>query len=115
MTNEKIIGIMGVGMVGGALRRYFTEVKKTAVLVVYDPAKGFTDKNEINKAEIVFVCVPTPFNPEKNNFDTVYLDEAFAILEGNKIVVIKSTVLPGTTAAYQQKFPQHQILFSPEF
>jgi UDPglucose 6-dehydrogenase len=115
MNDQKIIGIMGVGMVGGALERYFTGVKKLTNIVVYDPGKGFLDKNEINKAEIVFLCVPTPFNQEKNNFDMMYLDEAFAILEGNKIVVIKSTVLPGTTAFYQQKFPQHKILFNPEF
>lgn len=109
----KKIGIMGVGMVGGAMQRYFADQKIN--VIAYDPAKGFNDKNEINKAEIIFICVPTPFNPEKNNFDTVYLDEAFSILDGSKIIVIKSTVLPGTTSAYQQKFSRHRILFSPEF
>lgn len=105
---------MGVGMVGGAMQRFFEEVKKTPV-ITYDPSKGFDDKEAINRAEIIFICVPTPFNPEKNNFDTVYLDEAFSILRDSKIIVIKSTVLPGTTSAYQKKFPQHKILFSPEF
>lgn len=100
-------------MVGGAMQRYFIDQKID--VVAYDPFKGFDDEDEINKAEIIFICVPTPFNAEKNNFDTVYLDEAFGVLTGNKIVVIKSTVLPGTTAAYQKKFPQHKILFSPEF
>lgn len=101
-------------MVGGAMRGYFEEIKKVPV-IVYDPAKGFNDKSKINEAEIVFICVPTPFNPEKNNFDTVYLDEALAVLDGNKIIVFKSTVLPGTTDLYQKKFPQHKFLFSPEF
>lgn len=96
------------------MRGYFEEIKKMPV-IVYDPAKGFDDKAEINEAEIVFICVPTPFNPEKNNFDTVYLDEALAVLGGSKIIVFKSTVLPGTTDIYQQKFPQHKFLFSPEF
>ena len=105
---------MGVGMVGGAMQRFFEEVKKTQV-ITYDPGKGLDDKEAINCAEIIFICVPTPFNPEKNNFDTVYLDEAFSILKDGKIIVIKSTVLPCTTATYQKKFPQHKILFSPEF
>lgn len=108
------IGIMGIGMVGGAMQRYFEEIRKIPV-IVYDPPKGFSDKNAINKVEMIFICVQTPFNQEKNNFDTVYLDKALAILEGNKIIIIKSTVLPGTTDLYQQKFPQHKILFSPKF
>lgn len=110
----KKIGIMGIGMVGGAMQRYFTEISGMSI-VVYDPAKGFSDTHEINTADIIFICVPTPFNQEKNNFDTLYLDEAFSILNGNKIIVIKSTVLPGTTQEYQLKFPQHKILFNPEF
>ena len=34
---------------------------------------------------------------------------------GGKIVVIKSTVLPGTTQKLQTMFPQHKFLFNPEF
>lgn len=105
---------MGVGMVGGALQRFFSDVKKVSALT-YDPGKGLTDKEVINKAEIIFICVPTPFNPEKDNFDTVYLEEALSVLTGSKIVVIKSTVLPGTTDFYQKKYSQHKFLFNPEF
>ena len=35
--------------------------------------------------------------------------------EGKKIIVIKSTVLPGTTEKMQKKYPQHKVLFNPEF
>jgi UDPglucose 6-dehydrogenase len=31
------------------------------------------------------------------------------------VIVIKSTVLPGTTEAYQLRYPQHCLLFNPEF
>ncbi|MCX6779221.1 MAG: hypothetical protein NTU97_03245, partial [Candidatus Magasanikbacteria bacterium] len=41
--------------------------------------------------------------------------QAFDVLQGSKIIVIKSTILPGTTLVYQKKFPQHKILFNPEF
>jgi UDPglucose 6-dehydrogenase len=30
-------------------------------------------------------------------------------------VVVKSTILPGSTEQFQKKFPQHRILFNPEF
>ena len=41
--------------------------------------------------------------------------DAVGALTGEKIVVIRSTVLPGTTQAIQDKYPQHQLLFVPEF
>jgi len=43
------------------------------------------------------------------------VSEAFDIIEGNKIIVLKSTVWPGTTEALQKKYPSHKILFNPEF
>src|SRR3989339_567621 len=111
---DKIIGIMGAGMVGGALSRYLIEEKKKAH-VLYDPPKGLGSGEEINRADIVFICVPTPYSPEKGGFDLSYVDEALAVLEAGKTIVIKSTILPGTTEMYQTKYPQHKFLFNPEF
>ncbi|MDP3990916.1 MAG: hypothetical protein Q8P63_01330, partial [Candidatus Nealsonbacteria bacterium] len=34
---------------------------------------------------------------------------------GEKTIVIKSTVMPGTTEMFQQKYPQHKVLMNPEF
>lgn len=107
------IAIMGAGMVGGALARYFSQHKGIKP-ILYDPPKGLGDKEELNKANIVFICVPTPYR-EEIGFDTVYLDEAFAALINPKTIIIKSTVEPGTTDVYQAKYPQHKILFNPEF
>ncbi|KKR49081.1 MAG: UDP-glucose/GDP-mannose dehydrogenase dimerization [Candidatus Magasanikbacteria bacterium GW2011_GWC2_40_17] len=112
--NQEKIGIVGVGMVGGSLSRYFQEIKKIDP-ILFDPPKGFNDVEKLNQADIVFICVPTPYNEVSCSFDNKHLDEAFEVLQGQKIVVIKSTVLPGTTAEYQKKFPQHKILFNPEF
>lgn len=109
----KKIAIMGAGMVGGALARYFSQHKKNEP-ILYDPPKGLGDKQTLNAAEVVFICVPTPYI-EGIGFDDSFLGQAFAGLTGEKIVVIKSTVMPGTTEKYQKQFPQHQILFNPEF
>jgi UDPglucose 6-dehydrogenase len=79
-----------------------------------------TDMTALNRsAEVVFVCVPTPYhvNPENGvvGHDLSYVRDAFAKLEGSKTVVLKSTVLPGTTDDMAKAFPQHRVLFNPEF
>ena len=105
------IGIIGLGTVGGALENYFKE--KGLSLFVYDK-DGRGSLVKVNKADIIFICVPTPFD-KKNGFDLSYVEDAFKNISGRKIVVIKSTVLPGTTEKMQKKYPGHKVLFNPEF
>lgn len=106
------IGIMGLGMVGGALKGYFD--KKGFEVFFYDKGKNEGSIEDVNKADVIFICVPTPFDKEKG-FDLSYVKEACSNISGNKIVVIKSTVLPGVTQMLQEKYPQHKFLFNPEF
>lgn len=101
-------------MVGGALRRYFEKIAGKEVFV-YDKHQKLGSPQEINKGEIIFICVPTPFNKEKDYCDLSCVKEAFSILKGNKIVVIKSTVLPGTSDYFQKKYPNLKVLHNPEF
>jgi len=108
------VGIVGVGMVGGALQHYF-EKKDGIELFLYDKGKNLGSPEEVNKAEIVFICVPTPYLKDGKGFDLSYVEEAVSKLEGEKVVVIKSTVLPGTTEALQKKYSQHKFLMNPEF
>ena len=107
-------GIVGVGMVGGALERYFEKFRNIKPFV-YDKGKNLGSPQEINQAEVIFICVPTPFDKEKNSFDLSYIEDAFSNITGEKIVVIKSTALPGTAEYFQKKYPQHKILNNPEF
>jgi len=107
------IGIVGVGMVGGALKNYFEKQKIN--LFLYDKGKNFGSMEEVNQADVIFVCVPTPFDKEKQSFDLSYVEEVCKNITGEKIIVIKSTVLPGATEMLQEKFPQHKFLFNPEF
>jgi len=106
------IGICGVGMVGGALARYFE--KKGIKPFLYDKGKNLGSVEEVNQADVIFICVPTPYN-KKKGFDLSYVEEAISKIQGEKIIVIKSTVLPGTTEKLQEKYPQHKFLFNPEF
>lgn len=108
------VGIIGVGMVGGALQRYF-EKKEGLELFLYDKGKNLGSPEEVNKAEIVFICVPTPYLKDGKGFDLSYVEDTFNMLQGEKVVVMKSTVMSGTTEMLQKKHPQHKLLMNPEF
>jgi len=108
------IGVVGVGMVGGAMQRYL-ENKEGLDLFLYDKGKNLGSSEEVNKAEIIFICVPTPYLKDGKGFDLSYVEEAMEMLQGEKVVVIKSTVMPGTTVMLQKKYPQHKLLMNPEF
>ena len=112
MNSKAKAGIIGVGFVGGALKKYFESIKQP--LVVYDKYKKLGSVKEVNLADVVFIATPTPFSP-KGGFDLSMVENAIGVLEGKKIIVIKSTVLPGTTEALQKKYPRHKFMFNPEF
>jgi len=109
--NHKI-GIIGVGFVGGALVEHFKN--QPVSLFLYDKFKNLGTAAEVNNADIVFICVPTPYRSD-GGFDISAVENAIEILEGEKIVVIKSSILPGETERLQQKFLQHRLVFNPEF
>jgi UDPglucose 6-dehydrogenase len=107
-------GIVGTGMVGGAMQKYLQR-KEGLEIFVYDKGKNEGSKEDVNKAEIVFICVPTPYLKDGKGFDISYVEETMDWLEGEKVVVIKSTVMPGTTEMLQKKYPNHKLLMNPEF
>lgn len=112
------IGIIGVGMVGGPIKRYFEETqsyKRGQDFFCYDidSKKGFFDN--VNQADIIFVCVPTP-NDANGNYNLSIVESALKMIKPEgKIVVIKSTVSPGSVEYFQKQFPKHKIVFNPEF
>ena len=107
------IGIIGIGVLGGAIKKYYEENGYGEVFC-YDKFKNIGSIENINRADIIFVCVPTP-RGEHNSCDTSIVDEAVGYITGSKIIVIKSTVPPFTTDEFQKKYPCHKLLFSPEF
>ncbi len=107
------IGIVGLGFVGGAVRNWFEHsFTKKHELFLYDKHKSIGSIEDINKADVVFICVPTPY---ENKYDDSAVVESLRNLTGNKTVVLKSTILPGSTERYQKEFPRHTFLFNPEF
>jgi len=116
MTNKYKIGIIGKGFVGRAVYNWFKngEIKNKVEIFLYDKYENIGSPLEVNKAEIVFICVPTPYQRSRGYDDSAVI-ESIKLLEKSKIVVIKSTILPGSTEKFQKKFPNHKILFNPEF
>jgi UDPglucose 6-dehydrogenase len=111
-SDGRPIGIIGEGVVGGALRSYLEDEGHD--VRVYDPPKGYDSIADLDGADIVFICVPTPYT-HGIGFDDRHLLSAVSRLTGQRAVVIKSTVLPGTTQMLQERLPQHRFLFNPEF
>lgn len=105
------IGIIGAGIVGGSLLAYLRAEGRD--VRVFDPPKGHASIDALDDADVVFICVPTPYTAR--GFDDSFLLDAVARVRGPKTVVIKSTVLPGTTDLLQERYPRHRFMFNPEF
>ena len=73
----------------------------------------------VNESDFIFLSVPTPVN--KNGSINIkilesVLDDISEVHSGkDNAILIRSTVVPGTTWKLQTKYPQLNILFNPEF
>ncbi len=107
------IGIIGLSVVGNAMYVYY---EREHEVYAYDvlPERSRCSLDELNSnAEVVFIAVPTPYSGDGLDCSAVY--DAVSRLTGKKTIIIKSTVMPGTTDDLQEKYPQHRFFFVPEF
>jgi UDPglucose 6-dehydrogenase len=86
------VGIVGVGYVGSGIKRLFSSAHE---VVTYDPRLTGSHQSDIQGAEITFICVPTPMAPD-GTADFSLVENSVKWI-GSPIIVIKSTVPPGTT------------------
>ena len=119
----KNIGVVGKGFVGSAVAHGFSPaVGYNANVLVYDkdPLKSVDSLDDVvNKSDFIFVSVPTPSNKDGSiSLDILYAcisEIEDALKDNSPIVLVRSTVVPGTCEDIQNKFPKLRIVFNPEF
>ena len=110
------IGIIGQGFVGNAIYQKFKKYYNVLTFDL-DESKSNSTKDEVmTQSEVVFVCLPTPMNQD-GSCNTDIVEGVIADLNNNYngIVVIKSTIPPGTTDRLNSKYKNVDIVFNPEF
>lgn len=108
------IAIIGVGVVGSALKTYFTS--KGLRVYTYDKFKEEGSLVSCLSANIIFLCLPTYFGVDEYDKKDIYITcESLVNASYQGLVVLKSTVEPGTTKELEQQFPGLKIVHNPEF
>jgi len=100
------VGIIGYGWVGKAMHVLFPDAR------IYSPSQGYTDKEAVSECEITFICVPTPC-PNERELDMSAVEESVSWCKSD-LLVIRSTVNPGTTMELMKKY-QKRIVMQPEY
>ncbi len=117
------IGVIGKGFVGTAVSHGFShQTGFGAQIKIYDkdPKKSQNSlQDTVNDSDFIFLSVPTPSLPD-GSIDLSIVDDALSSIDAvnknkSNIILLRSTVVPGTTQFYQDKYPNLRFVFNPEF
>lgn len=111
------IGIIGFGFLGRAMAHGFV---LHADMKIYDKYDDVYDSLEetVDFSDFIFIGVPTPMLPDgAQDLSAVYdaVDNVVKVAKSRKIIVLRSTIIPGTTRSIAEKYKGHDFVFFPEF
>ena len=127
MKLKQKIGIIGRGFVGSAVEFGFSpNTGCDAEVRVYDkdPSKSLNTLQEVViHSDIIFLSVPTPSNSDGsmnldivdsvlNDINEIYIENEYC---PDNVILLRSTVTPGTTRNLQSRYPNLKLVFNPEF
>ena len=123
------VGVVGQGFVGSAIRNGLENFYEVLTYDINEQLSKNSHEDVSVYSDIIFVCVPTPMRKD-GSCDTRILEAALnhidwqvecgfvnGTIDAKPIVVIKSTIPPGTTDRLfdSLKFKKIELCFSPEF
>ncbi len=116
-----MIGIIGQGFVGNAVYQKFKNFYEVLTYDLDESKCNSTKEELFNQCGYIFVCLPTPMNKDGScNIDIIdkVLDELDLLADNHetaRTIIVKSTVPPGTTEKWNDRFHSLNVIFSPEF
>ena len=115
-----IVGVVGQGFVGSAIREGLKNFYEVLTYDLDETKCNSTHEELCREADIIFVCLPTPMRVS-GECDTRLLETAVKKLDKDckeantsPILVLKSTIPPGTTDKIDS-LVSLDVCFSPEF
>jgi|TARA_R110002074_G_scaffold374944_1_gene551406 UDPglucose 6-dehydrogenase len=114
------IGIIGNGFVGSAILHGFLLHAEDILIYDKDPKRSTHELEALVKnSKVIFICVPTPMF-ESGECDLSIVRNVTKELSkyreiSEKVIVIKSTVVPGTVEDLASDYPNMNFVFNPEF
>lgn len=116
------IGIIGNGFVGNAVAKGFSKKfgyeANIRIFDILSSKKTHSLEETVNKSEFIFLSVPTP-SLQSGNIDLSIVDNVLQsiddVIQKENIILLRSTVVPGTTKAFQKKYSKLKIVYNPEF
>jgi len=117
---KPIIGIIGFGIVGRAVQFGMSPIADFRIYDIDSKSCQNTFEEVCKDSEYIYICVPTPMDAETGESDYSIVNDTIKkcseyVRNTKKLLIIKSTVVPGTTNKLIEKYPDVRIIVNPEF
>ena len=109
-----VIGIIGVGVVGSAIKQGFQDLGH--IIKIHDIKLNTTIENVLD-TDIIYLCLPTNSDID-GSCNIKEISKTIKLLSNKKykgIIAIKSTIIPGTYTKLTKLFDKERLCTVPEF